>query len=304
MNAVTDTRESEIGSEAGQASRPGPIYDRVMRGLVTRDLAAFAEWLKVPLEDDIEIISESFAAETLHTDLLARVSRDRLLHVEYVRAPVRDTAARMAGYRAQIMRRHPDKSIAQYAIVLGEGWLRSCDDPINGFSLGLKSVYVRECDPAVLLSNSYRAPLAVLAKGDQDSRAKALSAALAMADKEPDRQMLIDAALTLATITLDRSTLDRVREETGMTIETVADFYSETEVGRELLGRGREAGRDEGREEGREEGHEDVLTALLKNRFGEQARTGEVAQRLAHFMDLATAVDVITKADSLDELLR
>jgi hypothetical protein len=267
-----------------------------MRKLVADDLPAFAELLNVPIDDDqFEIISESFAAETLYTDLLARVGANRLLHVEYVRSPTRDVPARITGYRAQIMRRHPGKSITQFAIVLGEGRLQSCDDPPNGFKLGLKTLYVRDCDPQFLLANPHRAPLAVLAQGSTDKRIENLRTVMKMTRKEPDGAFLAEAALTLATITLDRSTIARVMEELGMTVEDIAEFYSETTFGRAI--------HDHGREQGREEASVLALGALLRDRFGEHAQIQVLAERLAKSPDLDAVIHTINQAHSIDDLL-
>jgi hypothetical protein len=263
-----------------------------MRKLVADDLPAFAELLNVPIDDDqFEIISESFAAETLYTDLLARVGANRLLHVEYVRSPTRDVPARITGYRAQIMRRHPGKSITQFAIVLGEGRLQSCDDPPNGFKLGLKTLYVRDCDPQFLLANPHRAPLAVLAQGSTDKRIENLRTVMKMTRKEPDGAFLAEAALTLATITLDRSTIARVMEELGMTVEDIAEFYSDTTFGRAL------------RDRGGQEASLRILRALLRDRFGEHAQIQVLAERLAKSPDLDAVIHTINQAHSIDDLL-
>lgn len=79
-----------------------------------------------------------------------------------------------------------------------------------------------------------------------------------------------------------------------MSVESIADFYSETEVGRELLNRGIEQGLERSSQ---------LLTALLLDRFGEQPEIAAVTERLVHWPDPAAAVHAITRAESLAELL-
>jgi hypothetical protein len=130
--------------------------------------------------------------------------------------------------------------------------LQSCDDPANGFALGLRNVYLRERDADPLLARPVLAPVAVLAKGD-----------------------------------VDRSTIDRIRKESGMTVESIAAFFSETEVGQEIGRRGAER----------------TLVALLRSRFGDHPRLPAIAGRLARLTDQADAIEAITRAQSPDELL-
>jgi hypothetical protein len=98
----------------------------------------------------------------------------------------------------------------------------------------------------------------------------------------------------VATIVLDRSTIDLIVKETGMSIETVAEFYSGTEVGQEI--------RKQGREEGREEGTARTLAALLRARFGEQPQIPKIAEHLAHGSDDDASIRIVTEARTLDDL--
>jgi hypothetical protein len=280
----------------GDATRPGPVFDRAMRRVAEGDLEAFCRWLRVDLEGPAQILSGSFPAATLHADLLVRVSRRRLMHVEYMRSPSPDLAVRMIGYRSQIMRYHPDMRVSQHAIVLGEGKVRSADDPDNGFTLGLRTIYLRDCDPALFLDIPGLAPLAVLAQGSRESRAYALARAVNLIQTRsgPLQAQLLEAAAVLATIRLDGPTIDVIRRESGMSVESIADFYSETEVGRELLNRGLEQGLERSGQ---------LLSALLRDRFGEQPEITEITARLIHWPDPASAIHAVTRAETLAELL-
>jgi hypothetical protein len=280
----------------GDATRPGPVFDRAMRRVAEGDLVAFCEWLHVDLEGPAQILSGSFPAATLHADLLVQVGDERLMHVEYMRSPSPDLAVRMIGYRSQIMRYHPNMRISQHAIVLGEGRVRSVDDLDNGFTLGLRTTYLRECDPALFLSVPGLAPLAVLAQGDRETRARALVRAVSLIQTQsgPHQAQLLEVAAVLATIRLDGPTIDLIRRESGMSVESIADFYSETEVGRELLNRGIEQGLQRSGQ---------LLAALLRDRFGEQPEIVEITERLVHWPDPAAAVRAVTRAATLTELL-
>jgi hypothetical protein len=220
------------------------------------------------------------------------------MHVEYMRTPPADLAVRMIGYRASIMRAHPGMQVSQHAIVLGEGRVRSADDPANGFTLGLRTIYLRECDPEPLLSVPGLAPLAVLAHGDRESRARALVAAVnviqARTESGPQQAQLLEAAAVLATIRLDGLTIDQIRRESGLSVESIADFYSETEVGRELVNRGIEQGMQRSGQ---------MLATLLSDRFGESPEIPEIVSRLVRWPDPAAAVHAVVRSSSLQDLL-
>lgn len=281
-----------------EPTRPGPVFDRAMRRVAEGDLTAFCRWLEVDLTGPAQILSGSFPAATLHADLLVQVSPDRLMHVEYMRSPPADLAVRMIGYRASIMRSHPGMQVSQHAIVLGEGRVRSADDPENGFTLGLHTIYLRDCDPLPLLSVPGLAPLAVLARGDRSIRARSLVAAVsviqAQTEAGPQQAQLLEAAAVLATIRLDGHTIDQIRRESGLSVESIADFYSETEVGRELVNRGIEQGLERSGQ---------MLATLLRDRFGDRPEIPEIVGRLARWPDPASAVHAVTRARSLSDLL-
>lgn len=88
--------------------------------------------------------------------------------------------------------------------------------------------------------------LATLAEGDLDARADALLASweLLLASPLPNTEALLEAAAVLASIRLDPDTIDRLIRESSMSAETVADFYRQTEFGRELHHRGVDVGHE------------------------------------------------------------
>jgi hypothetical protein len=304
-----------------------------MHYIVEGDLPSWCDWLGVEIEDAPELLSPVFSAETLAADLLVRVGRRQLLHAEYIRTPKADMYFRMLRYRAAIMNRYRGMSLIQYAIVLGTGRLRYHDDPAAGFTLGLRTIYLPKVDPAAFLSYPGLAALADLAKGDQQTRARsALNAIQQIRTLPEERQSgLFEAMINLATISLDPHTIDLIRKETGMTVDSIAEFYSHTEVGAELqkrghergleqglelgLEQGREEGREEGREQGRAEGREQglrkglnqgtvrTLSALLRARFGDQLMILAVATQLAQSDDLDSSVRAIETAATLDDLI-
>jgi hypothetical protein len=296
----------------GRTPQQGPIFDRAMRQVAEGDLTAFCSWLGVHTDGPVELRSGSFPAGTMHADLLAQVTPGRLLHVEYQRITEPDLAVRMLGYRAQIMRRYPGLGVTQHVIVLGDGWLQPCDDLETGFRLGLRITYLRELDPEPLLATAGLAPLAVLASGDQGRRAQSLAGAFEMirsgTTPGSGQDQLLEAAAILATIRLDRLTIDQIAKESGMTVESIADFYSDTKIGQELLRRGEAKGEARGEARGEAKGEargvRATLEALLKERFGDQDDLPAVAAGLAHWASPAAAVQAITTAGTLDDLRR
>jgi hypothetical protein len=113
---------------------------------------------------------------------------------------------------------------------------------------------------------------------------------------------LMEFAQVLATIRLDTPTIEEIVKEAGMTVESIAGLFRETEFGQLLVNEGRTEGRNEGRTEGRTEGREALLTALLRDRFGDQPGLAAAAHRLAGWPDAAVALHAVTAAADLDDL--
>ena len=263
-----------------------------MRQIVESDLAAFLEWLGIPVEGTPTILPDTFTAETRYVDLIAEVGPDRLLHVEYVHTPKTDLAIRMLGYRAVIMAAHEGKSLTQYAIIMKDGRVPSCDDPENGFSLGFHPIYLRDHPPEPLRKGIALAALSSLAQGDTATRAEGLADAYARIQTLPETEIaaLLEAADVLATIRLDPNTIEQIRKELGMSVKAVADFYSQTEAGRELMHRAEANGQAQ------------MLEALLRDRFGDQPGIATTAGHLAETGDLAAAAHLVTHAQTFDDL--
>jgi hypothetical protein len=267
-------------------NRQGPIYDRAMRTLIEDDLGAFCEWLGEPHEAEADLMSSSFTAETMHADLVARVAPGRIVHAEYILQPNRAMTVRMVAYLARLLREYPDHSITQYAIVLDKGNLPSVDDPRTGFTLGLRTLYLRESKPAPLLVHPGLGGLAVLAEGDEVGRGHSLKEAIQGVNQLPTirQERLINAMVILASITLKASTIDLIAKETGMTIETVAQFYLGTEVGQEIL----------------KQGTAKTLAALLRSRFGDDPRIPSIAGCLV--LAGEASYPLISEVSSLEDL--
>jgi hypothetical protein len=74
-----------------------------------------------------------------------------------------------------------------------------------------------------------------------------------------------------------------------MTVESIAEFYRDTEFGRKL------------RREGRAEGREELLAELLRDRFGDHPGVLEVADRLSSWPN-SGAIRAVMAATTLDDL--
>ncbi|MDY7087349.1 MAG: hypothetical protein SYR96_19805, partial [Actinomycetota bacterium] len=59
------------------------------------------------------------------------------------------------------------------------------------------------------------------------------------------------------------------------------NVLEQSEIGREILAKGREQGREQGREEGREEGRVDSMRSLLRARYGDFEDLDALARRLS-----------------------
>jgi AcrR family transcriptional regulator len=134
--------------------------------------------------------------------------------------------------------------------------------------------------------------LAVLAHGDDAARGRSLQRAIQGLNGLPEarRARLANAMAVLATKVLSTSTIDRITKESGMTIESVAQFYEQTEVGQEI------------RRHGLEQGTARTLTAMLRGRFGEHDHISTIAQNLARYSDDDRSIRLITEATTLDDL--
>ncbi|MBI4940981.1 MAG: hypothetical protein HY830_09555 [Actinobacteria bacterium] len=275
-------------------------FDRSMRRLAHVDLDGFCALLGVELSGEVapaaRMLPTTFPGVTRTADLLVRTAPGWLLHVEYQLTAGRGLALRMLDYRAAIMTAHPGQHVDQVVVVLGGGRLDSVDN--GDFRLGCRALYLREHPPDRFLASPVLAPLASLGRGTPHDLARAYTQALhVIGTKGGDRVAeLLESAATLATIRLDAPILDKIRREVGMTVESVAEFYAQTDSGKFLVERGREEGREEGREAGREE----TLAELLRERFGADERIPALAERLAHQAGALRSVLAATSLDDLD----
>ncbi|WP_143448273.1 hypothetical protein [Kineosporia sp. A_224] len=270
-------------------------FDRSMRRLAHADLDGFCGLLGVELSGEVapaaRMLPTTFPGVTRTADLLVRTAPGWLLHVEYQLTAGKGLALRMLDYRAAIMTAHPGQHLVQVVVVLDGGRLDSVDS--GAFRLGCRALYLREHPPDRFLGSPVLAPLASLGRGTPDDLARAYTQALHVIGTEGGDRVaeLLESAATLATIRLDAPILDKIRREVGMTVESVAEFYAQTDSGKFLVERGRE--------EGREEGREATLAELLRERFGADERIPALAQRLAH---RPAALRAVLEAASLDDL--
>jgi hypothetical protein len=281
------------------------VYDAAMRLWAESSLPEVAAWLDPALTGVPASMFQkkptAFAAPVVQADLLVQVGPQKLMHVEYESSPDKDLVRRMYDYRGRIMREYPGFRLTQYVIVLGTGTVEGYDDLERfGFLLDVRVVYLREHDPADFLKDPLLAPFAVLGRGSRKIRAQSLGAAMRLLRDSGDLRVrvLLQVLDALAQIRLDRSTIERVRKESGLSIEPLVRFYKDTEVGLRL----QDLGREKGREEGREEGRERSALALLRTRFGDSAQVRAAAQRFSHW-DEAAAVEAIVAAPDVDTLL-
>jgi hypothetical protein len=285
--------------------RIGPVYDTALRHLMETDMNAACRLLHVPVTGKPKLLSAALSTTKLEADLVVRTAPSRLMHVEYMRDSSSDLVARMLIYRGFIRRKYPGEWLGQHVIVLGDGWVKGYDDPTQGFTLDLHVMYLRQMDPEVFLAEPALAALAVLSRGDAQARAQAYAASLrAIQDAGgPHRAERLELAAMLAPIRLDLDTIERVTEEAGMSIEELAEFYSEAKFAQRQRQQARDEGREEGRDEGLDQGRVETLAALLHDRFGEHPDLLTAARNLAGWPDKSAAIRVITGASTVEDLL-
>jgi hypothetical protein len=292
-----------------RSQRPGPVYDAAIRGVLEGDPVAACQLLGIPVTTASglpEVLSASFTypVGSLYADLVMRVGPGRLAHVEFERQlSAEEMVARMMGYRGVIQRRHRQEVLEQYLIVLGGGRVVEFIDPVlSWFWRRLGVVFLRDLDPELFLHGPSLAPLAVLGRGSSRVRARAFGRALAVIRDEGGERAaeLRTFAITLAGITLDPATINRIVKEAEMTPnEYVAKLLWHGSYGDAL----REHARQEGRQEGAAEGRVRLLVALMQDRFGPQADAPAVAERLVRRLDDAEAVHAVTTATDLADLV-
>lgn len=277
-------------------------YDGAVRLAVEADAAPVLASLGLPVRGPAALLRTEFPSPSrvIRGDAVVGVG-DELVHLEYERRPGPGMARRMLEYRSQIVNRHPDKRLWQYVLVLGDGLVDSCDDNVTGFTLGLRTVYLREQDPARFLVHPASAPLAVLCAGDEVVRQRSLTAALKLilTHGGDDAQSLLWSAVRLAAIRLDANTINQAWKESGMVIEVDYDeddvaFLEQLIPGQDLLRKGVRRGRAEGEAA--------VLAALLRTRFGDHPRIAAVAEHLATWPEPEAAVRAVMNAAGLDDL--
>jgi hypothetical protein len=292
-----DARGDRDNDETAGGSRPGPVYDAALKAMFEADLLGACRLLGVPVTGELQALSGEFTLTTQAVDLLARIGPGRLMHVEYARRASTDLVARMLVYRGLLMQEHPKHHISQHIVVLGEGTVSGHDDYAgNDFAVSLGLLYLRSADPDRFVKDASFAPLAMLRRGDPTELERVASRVVEVVRSRGGERVgqLLEFTTVLAVIASDPAVVEKIIEETEMTVESVAEFYRDTGFGRRL--------RDEGREEGREEERESLLAALLADRFGEHPALPALARRLARLSDGAAAVHAITTAATLEDL--
>ena len=287
---------------------PGPVYDAAMHGVLAGDPGAACRLLGIAVTTPSgvpDVLSTAFPypVGALYADLVMRVGPGRLVHVEFERQlSAEEMVARMMGYRGVIQRRHRREVLDQYLIVFGGGRVSEFIDPVlTWFWRRLGVIFLRDLDPERFLGSPSLAPLAVLTRGGTRARARALGRALVVIhDQGGERAVeLRTFAVTLAGLTVDRLTIDRVVKEAGMTPEEyVAELLWEGSFGDEYRQQIRDEVAREVRQEAVTEGREHFVTALMRDRFGPDPQIPAVARRLlARLEDAPVAHAVVTAAD-------
>jgi len=288
---------SEVEKSRDRDSRPGPVYDAVLKAMFEFDLRGACRLLGVPVEGEPVALAVEFTLTTKVVDLLVKVGPNRLMHVEYARRASDELVPRMLLYRGLIMQQFPKHHLSQHIVVLGEGTVTGFDNyEQNDFAVNLDVLYLRDADPDQFMDDVNFAPLALLRRIDPAEKVKVAARVIEMIRERGGKRLaqLLEFIAVLAVIASDRAVVEKIIEETEMTVESIAEFYRDTSVGQQLC--------QEGKEKGREEEREALLAALITERFGPSPQAAALAHRLARLPDGAHAVHLITTATSLGDL--
>ena len=297
--------------ETKDSPQRGAQFDEAMRSWAESSPARLATWLDpsvagLPTEAFVlhstALHDQTLRDPVIRPDLAIGISRERVMHVEYETAPRADLVDRMYDYRGRLRRDHPGRRITQHVIVLRDGQVRGHDDPdTNGFSLVLNPVYLRERDPGEFLNDPFLAPFAALARGSPAERERSLRAAITVLREcgHPLSWVWLPAAISLAEVRLEGSTVERIEKESVMSVDAYVELFRDHRWGRALISKGRE----EGREEGVMQERERVLLAIIRSRFGDSPAVEEAAHILGGWDDVEAAAEAIGAATDAVSLL-
>jgi hypothetical protein len=291
------------------------MYDEAMRSWAESSPARLAAWLDPSLAGlpprafvlhSTALNDRELQSRVIRPDLAIGVGPDRVMHVEYETSPRPALGDRMYKYRGRLMENHPGLRITQHVIVLREGLVQGYDAfDTRGFSLDVRPVYLRERIAEEFLKDPFLAQFAALARGSPAVREQSLAAAIRLLLQcgDPLAQVWLPAAISLAEVHLDRSTIDRIVRESVMSVgpyvEPFVERFRDHPWGRELISKGRE----EGRKEGVAQGGERVLLEALRTRFGDSPQIQEAARILGGWEDVAAAVAAVSTAKDPASLL-
>jgi hypothetical protein len=238
-------------------------------------------------------------AGTQYADLVVEVAPGRLAQVEFVTKVEPDIGLRMHEYRSRLMRREPDCRLEQHVLVLGQGTVpEQFGDDQHWFRLNV--AYLRDRDPAELLSSPSLAPLAVLARADSpQTRASTMQAALTVIQRrEPDRtrrERLAEMTLALARIYLEGRTIEEAEKEVGVSFDLSELVAEHRRASAELRAYMARVGPEQ-------IGRETLLGPLLRKRFGFDDRIPDLVEKLATEPP-EVCVQRVMDAKTLDDLI-
>jgi hypothetical protein len=231
MNTRGETHADEL-KEGG--SRPGPVYDAVLKAMFEFDLRGVCQLLGVPVQGEPVALSVEFTLTTKLVDLLVLVGPNRLMHVEYARRASDDLVGRMLLYRGPIMQQFPKHHVSQHIVVLGEGTVSGYDDyRANDFAVNLQVLYLRDADPDTFLGDVNFAPQAMLrGAGPAESVKVAARVIDVVRERRGERlEQLLEFIAVLAVIASDPAVVEKIIEETEMTVEALPSSTGKPESG-------------------------------------------------------------------------
>jgi hypothetical protein len=279
-------------------AQSGPIYDNASKAMFAHVVEAMCRWLDTRVAGDVSVvrISEVMPAAARQVDALVAVGSDLLVHIEFQTSAETGFWVRMLDYRLRLYLR-PEargKRLVQHVVMLSDGTI---DDGMQDEDLTYRYRvhYLRHVPVKEFLAEPELAPWAVLADVSDSERPAILARAAALISTVEDeelRAVLASVAADLALLRLDIDIITATWEVYAMPIPSFAEALAQQ--------RAEESYKD-GLEKGRDLEREQMLTGMLRHRFGADPAIPALVRRLAA-LDLDVFLSRYERANSLDEL--
>jgi hypothetical protein len=273
-------------NDRGKKGRGAP-YDGALKMLRLASHRQLCARVGKPVPDTARIEKEvELPGFALRVDLILHVGPHQLMHIEFETRPGRDLAQRLLYYASRMLRLDKHCRIVQIVVILGPHGDSTGIWEQDGIRIQFEVIKLREEDPEWLLASADIAPFAALGRAaNKKERIDLLSRAFTVLSRahltDEYRRDLVYVAAVLAGIYLSTDQVKTAWKESAMgnslahLPEFLRDYAKELEI--------------------------EMLTSMIRRKFGDAPDIDQVAQRLASLGSEAAA-DALFDAKTLDEL--